>query len=66
MKEMGYAKGYQHAHRNENALTDMRCLPEPLENLTFYNPSDRGFEAKLSERLEWIKKNREESVVPTD
>ncbi len=66
MKEMGYAKGYKHAHRSENALTDMRCLPEALANLTFYTPSDRGFEAKLAERLEWIKKNREEIVSPTD
>jgi putative ATPase len=66
MKEMGYAKGYKHAHRNENALTDMQCLPEPLANLAFYTPSDRGFEAKLAERLGWIKKNREESLTSTD
>ena len=37
----------------------MQCLPDALENLSFYYPSDRGFEAKLAERLEWIKKNRE-------
>jgi putative ATPase len=66
MKEMGYAKGYKHAHKTENALTDMQCLPEPLANLTFYTPSNRGFEVKLAERLDWIKKNREESVAPTD
>jgi putative ATPase len=66
MKEMGYAKGYNHAHGNKNALTDMECLPEALANLTFYAPSDRGFEAKLAERLEWIEKNREKSVAPTD
>ncbi len=66
MKEMGYAKGYKHAHRSENALTDMQCLPEALANLTFYTPSDRGFEAKLAERLDWIKKNREKAVAPTD
>jgi putative ATPase len=66
MKEMGYAKGYKHAHRSENALTDMHCLPEPLTNLSFYTPSDRGFEARLGERMEWIKKNREKTVAPTD
>jgi putative ATPase len=66
MKEMGYAKGYKHAHRNENALTDMECLPEAMANLTFYTPSDRGFEIKLAERYRWIKKNREESGAPTD
>jgi len=44
----------------------MQCLPEPLADLTFYTPSNRGFEVKLAERLEWIKKNREETVAPTD
>jgi putative ATPase len=66
MKEMGYAKGYKHAHQSENALTDMQCLPEALANLTFYTPRDRGFETKLAERLDWIKKNREKAVAPTD
>jgi putative ATPase len=66
MKEMGYAKGYKHAHKNENALTDMQCLPDALANLSFYHPSDRGFESKLTERLQWIQKNREKSADPTD
>lgn len=66
MKEMGYAKGYKHAHKNENAVTDMECLPEALADLTFYQPSDRGFEAKLAERLKWIRKNREKSADSTD
>jgi len=66
MKEMGYAKGYKHAHRNENALTDMECLPDALADLTFYQPSDRGFEAKLAERMKWIQKNREKSADSTD
>ena len=27
MKEMGYSKGYKHAHQQEDAITDMQCLP---------------------------------------
>jgi len=27
MKEWGYGEGYQHAHKFENAIPDMPCLP---------------------------------------
>ena len=30
MKQWGYGKGYQHAHKFEDAVTDMECLPETL------------------------------------
>jgi len=58
MKEMGYAKGYQHAHKQEGAVTDMQCLPDSLTGAVFYEPSDRGFEQKLRERLQWLEKMR--------
>jgi len=58
MKEMGYAKGYKHAHKEVDALTDMDCMPAALAGTVFYKPSDRGFEKRLQERLEWIKQRR--------
>ena len=30
MKQWGYGAGYQHAHKFEDALPDMECLPESL------------------------------------
>jgi putative ATPase len=60
MKSLGYAKGYKHAHKERDAVTDMECLPEILAGQTFYQPSDRGFEKKLQERLQWLKKKKEE------
>ena len=60
MKQMGYSQGYLHAHQQENALPDMQCLPDSLASLSFYRPTERGFEKKLSERLNWIKNNRKE------
>jgi putative ATPase len=59
MKNMGYAKGYKHAHGEPDAVTDMQCLPETMAGLTFYRPTDRGFERKLQERLEWLEKKKE-------
>jgi putative ATPase len=59
MKELGYSKGYQHAHKQKDAVTDMTCLPASLLGVSFYNPSERGFEQKLAERLRWLKERRE-------
>jgi putative ATPase len=66
MKELGYSKGYKHAHQQEDAVTDMECLPEPLAGASFYLPTDRGFEQKLSERLDWLKKKRGKDASAAD
>ncbi|MGC2657645.1 MAG: replication-associated recombination protein A [Bryobacteraceae bacterium] len=55
MKGLGYGKGYQHAHREKDAVTGMQCLPDSLVGQQFYEPTDRGFEQKLRERLEWLR-----------
>ncbi len=61
MKEMGYGKGYEHAHKLSAAFTDMICMPPSLVNANFYQPTDRGFEQRLRERLEWLRKRRSEN-----
>jgi putative ATPase len=58
MKHLGYARGYQHAHANPDAVTEMTCLPEALSGARFYEPTDRGFEQKLRERLDWLARKR--------
>jgi putative ATPase len=66
MKQMGYAKGYQHAHQQQDAVTDMQCLPEALAGASFFEPSGRGFEQTLRERLDWLKKRREKAMNGDD
>ena len=61
MKEMGYSKGYKHAHKDSSAFTDMECMPPGVRQTVFYEPTDRGFEQRLRERLDWLKKRRAES-----
>jgi putative ATPase len=58
MKQMGYAKGYKHAHQEPDAVTNMPCLPETLQGTVFYEPTERGFEQKLRERLQWLSERR--------
>jgi putative ATPase len=63
MKDMGYAKGYRHAHLEKDAVTDMQCLPEALAGSVFYEPTERGFEQKVRERLVWLK-NQKNQINP--
>jgi putative ATPase len=56
MGNLGYGKGYQYAHDSEDKLTDMTCLPESLAGRTYYNPTDQGFENRIRQRLEEIRR----------
>ena len=59
MKNLGYGKGYKYAHDFEDAITDMSCLPDSLQGTKFYEPTDRGFESMIRERLlEWKAKKK--------
>jgi len=56
MRQVGYGRGYQYAHDSQDKVTDMPCLPESLAGRTYYRPTDQGFERRLAERLEEIRK----------
>jgi len=56
MKGLGYGKGYQYAHDAEEKVADMQCLPDSLQNRTYYHPTNEGIEKRIRERLEEIKR----------
>jgi putative ATPase len=56
MKNIGYGEGYKYAHKFEEKVTDMTCLPENLAGRSYYRPTDQGFEARLRARMEEIRK----------
>ncbi len=56
MGNLGYGKGYQYAHDAEEKVTDMTCLPESLAGRSYYKPTDQGFEARIRQRLEEIRR----------
>ena len=62
MRNVGYGKGYQYAHDSEEKLTDMTCLPESLVGRTYYTPTDQGFEARIRQRLEEIRRIQKKSA----
>jgi len=56
MGNVGYGKGYQYAHDADEKVTDMTCLPESLQGRVYYKPTDQGFEARIRQRLEEIRR----------
>ncbi len=60
MKQWGYGAGYQHAHQEEDAIPGMECLPEALSGRKYYEPTERGAEKRIGERLEEIERLRRE------
>ena len=60
MKQIGYGKGYAYDHDSDEAFSGADYWPEEMEPQDIYQPSDRGFEARVRERLErWDKLRRE-------
>lgn len=58
MRDAGYGAGYRYAHDEASGVSDMDCLPEGLSNARFYEPTDRGWEARIRERLKEIAERR--------
>ena len=53
MKGLGYGKGYRYAHDEADAYAaGERYLPDDMADVRFYEPTDRGLEARIREKLE--------------
>lgn len=53
MREQGYGKGYEYAHDLPEGRSDQEHLPPGLVGRLYYEPTGRGFEAQVRERLAW-------------
>jgi putative ATPase len=53
---MGYGKDYRYAHDEPHAYpAGMSCLPDGVAAPGWYQPTDRGLEAQLREKLQWLR-----------
>jgi len=67
MKTVGYGKGYAYDHGTQDGFSGQDYWPEEMERQALYEPTDRGFEAKIKERLAyWEKRRQELQQTPTD
>jgi len=60
MKTVGYGKGYAYDHDADEAFSGQDYWPEGMDAQMFYDPTDRGFEAKVRERIEYWNARRKE------
>ena len=60
MSDLNYGAGYQYAHDTEEKLTKMKCLPDSLANKRYYLPTEQGKEKTVKERLDEIRKWKNE------
>jgi len=58
MKEVGYGSGYTYDHDSEGGFSGDNYWPEEMEPQRLYEPTDRGFEKRVSERMAWWEEQR--------
>lgn len=52
LRELNYGKGYRYAHDEPDAYAPGECyFPSPLAGRVYYEPSQRGLEIKIAEKL---------------
>ena len=51
-KQLGHGEGYRYAHDEADAYAaGERYFPDDMEDVRFYEPTDRGLERRVRERL---------------
>ena len=56
MEELGYGKDYKYAHDFQDAYVPQEYLPEELKDQVYYEPTNRGYEKIIKDKLmKWRK-----------
>jgi putative ATPase len=48
---LGHGAGYEYPHNHDGAWVSQQYLPDPLIHRRWYEPSDRGFEQEIADRM---------------
>jgi len=51
MKDIGYGQGYAYDHDAQDGFSGANYWPEEMEPQAFYQPVERGYEARIAERM---------------
>ncbi len=60
MKEIGHGAGYQYAHHEADAVVAQKHFPDAMDEVSLFEPVERGFEKTLAERKRWLEARRGE------
>lgn len=67
MKSMDFGKNYQYAHDTQHAyVANEKYFPDNMPEHVFYIPTERGLEAKIKQKLEFLKSLDKESTLIQD
>jgi putative ATPase len=58
MKGLGYGKDYRYPHNFDGGVAEQDYLPDQLIGKEYYQPTERGFEARLKEYLARVREIR--------
>ena len=61
---LGHGTGYRYPHDHPDAVLDERLLPEGMEGVSFFEPTDRGPEGELAARLRELRARLREDEQP--
>jgi putative ATPase len=64
MSDLGYGKGYRYAHDFDEGVIGQQNLPDALAGRRYYQPTNRGLEADLRQRMERIRAIYDETTPP--
>lgn len=56
MRDLDYGRGYRYAHDFGGGIVAQQNLPENVQGRVYYEPTERGFERELSERLTHVRR----------
>ncbi|NJK80705.1 MAG: replication-associated recombination protein A [Chloroflexaceae bacterium] len=65
MRDLGYAQGYAYAHDFAEGRSDQEHFPPSLVGRIYYEPTGRGFEAQVRERLHWREERQAKRAAAT-
>ncbi|BBB09422.1 replication-associated recombination protein A [Sphingopyxis sp. EG6] len=58
MKDLGYGAGYAYDHDAPDGFSGADYWPDGMGAQTYYQPTDRGFEKRIAERIAWWDEQR--------
>ena len=57
--KLGHGLNYKYAHDYKNHYVAQQYMPDGMENVSFYRPTENGYEADITKHLERIRKEAE-------
>ena len=65
MRQLDYGKGYRHAHDEEGGYAaGEHYFPDNMAAPAWYEPTDRGLEAKIRDKLAWLREQDAQARKP--